>query len=734
MIDEGSDNFQVTGGDIVIRRGETEIARVKKAVSPPSAVASSPAFSPLPASNSPLQPGDALRVESLNDSVLKTSVIVMADSTIKLPLVGTVSVRGLTVDDLDSKLNRLYSEFLKDPFIEVFRDLSTQSFQASAPPSPSQMTDALSGGAPATTKKTEIVFQGRTLNEWLETLALEKSDAGLTQAFEAVGTLVKPETAEYVSNFLLELLPKLDGKRGLQGDGQRSRTMDSYAFAILRKANGDDKYFRLLRDQLETSDSDAWQRRILDYDAIRIPIELGNFRELHQWIVANVLGVEEPTTLLIPTAELYAKLINYSSTDEGTKEWLLGALDESDHLTHDFWLGNQKVTAILKPVWMQQLAQRAIAAIADRQATSKHCAQAAVILRELDLMQPSSSVEFDRELGTYRGFGAKSNMPRSSSIEIDREALVDAIGRRLAALSSEPDRLFSLVAIDATPLGESARPGNLLACGGLEIGTRDTTSAESVGRLMAAGQRRSGATNEALELIDLASRSNLVDELLPQLIELARVTQDMEVTLAKSIGASVDPFDFDPTHVQSSDTIYLLWPSLTVPSNRAAEFTADISPEQWIAHILLSAAIQALPDNSARDIREQIRKQYQLEWAREKIAEVTQGEKETLTYDEFDALMLPVDFQAKAADSNHDLQVSVQELVDMRLGLRFDMLASMIAWAERMFQKYDVNRDEKLSESEVKAMIIKPIGADTNQDGFISVEEYAKFRMSKKNE
>ncbi len=49
------------------------------------------------------------------------------------------------------------------------------------------------------------------------------------------------------------------------------------------------------------------------------------------------------------------------------------------------------------------------------------------------------------------------------------------------------------------------------------------------------------------------------------------------------------------------------------------------------------------------------------------------------------------------------------------------------AWAERMFLKYDKNKDSKLTVDEWGNMIKKPKeGTDANGDGFITVEELAK--------
>ena len=53
---------------------------------------------------------------------------------------------------------------------------------------------------------------------------------------------------------------------------------------------------------------------------------------------------------------------------------------------------------------------------------------------------------------------------------------------------------------------------------------------------------------------------------------------------------------------------------------------------------------------------------------------------------------------------------------------------------ERLFQKYDVDGDGRLSRTEWKKMLIQPTGADLNEDGFLTVEEYLKFRSDSNSE
>jgi Ca2+-binding EF-hand superfamily protein len=52
-------------------------------------------------------------------------------------------------------------------------------------------------------------------------------------------------------------------------------------------------------------------------------------------------------------------------------------------------------------------------------------------------------------------------------------------------------------------------------------------------------------------------------------------------------------------------------------------------------------------------------------------------------------------------------------------------------WAKRQIDKYDKNKDGRLTVDEWSSMITKPDGADLNGDGAITAEEYAEFRTKK---
>lgn len=128
VLGAGSDSVQLVDDSVNILRGETQIARIEL---------KKPTTGPAPPGVAvPLRPGEVLRINSRKWADLSNlKATVMADATMKLPLVGTISVEGRNVEQLEAVLNERYAKYLKDPAVEVFRDDLPNV--ASVQPSPS---------------------------------------------------------------------------------------------------------------------------------------------------------------------------------------------------------------------------------------------------------------------------------------------------------------------------------------------------------------------------------------------------------------------------------------------------------------------------------------------------------------------------------------------------------------------------------------------------------------------
>lgn len=97
---------------------------------------------------------------------------------------------------------------------------------------------------------------------------------------------------------------------------------------------------------------------------------------------------------------------------------------------------------------------------------------------------------------------------------------------------------------------------------------------------------------------------------------------------------------------------------------------------------------------------------------------------------------LTIDFNL--ADLNDDNWLSVDELFEHLEFIRSQQLLfppaggkTELEWAKRQIAKYDLNGDGQLTSNEWEKMIIHPVGADIDNDGVITAEEYAFFRSKK---
>ena len=55
----------------------------------------------------------------------------------------------------------------------------------------------------------------------------------------------------------------------------------------------------------------------------------------------------------------------------------------------------------------------------------------------------------------------------------------------------------------------------------------------------------------------------------------------------------------------------------------------------------------------------------------------------------------------------------------------------MVSYAKRIVDRYDKNKDGKLTASEWKTMLMSPAAADADRDGTITINEYALWMQSR---
>ncbi|QEG00876.1 Serine/threonine-protein kinase PrkC [Stieleria maiorica] len=286
VLGAGSDQVTIDKGTIVIRRGETAIARIRpmNESEPGGTVAQQPRPGdfiaalndrpPVPASDKPLVPGQRLKLTSSTADELEMELTVMADVTIKPRLLGVISVRGQTLQQVESQLNQLYKQWFAEPGVELFLHFDTPrtGSPVALPGPPHLPLGSRAGASVKRVAEKPPVYEGQTLGQWLQVIRTEREASRLKAAMQAVLALATLGDSSAVVDVLIEnheRIPEVDVARAL-------------GIVI-----AEDDLATFLIDQLE-SDDRQWAAKMID--ASRIATENTETHEaICRWILGNVL-------------------------------------------------------------------------------------------------------------------------------------------------------------------------------------------------------------------------------------------------------------------------------------------------------------------------------------------------------------------------------------------------------------------------------------------------------------
>ncbi len=153
---------------------------------------------------------------------------------------------------------------------------------------------------------------------------------------------------------------------------------------------------------------------------------------------------------------------------------------------------------------------------------------------------------------------------------------------------------------------------------------------------------------------------------------------------------------------------------------------------EWIAHFVLAAAYELLPQADQQEIQREMLLDLKRRWVPQQLSNADSNSDGQLSYDEFQSLAGDA-YEVRMVDSDADNFISMDELLEyfdepQKFQKPQEFPTVTREWAERQIAKYDRNRDGELDETEWEVMLIKPLGADENGDGKITVEEFARFR------
>lgn len=707
VIAQGSDAFELDQGALVIKRGESRIARVlhKSPTSPEIQTRDNQDVSAttLPSSNTALQPGDELHVVSRTDASVDTRAIVMADGVIKLPFVGLVETKGKDPQQLEQELNGRYAAIMKDPAIEVYRDFSPPPATPSSKRSAGQ---ALTVESPAFDSGSELLYDGKSLAVWLDLFSRERSPEAIDQALSAMSNLVTEDSRQVITQAILKTLPNLPN--GALRIGPDKTPVDRFAFSVLKSCSGDaSSYSDLLLDQLESGDRN-WTQRILSNVEFCFSDADPGLDPLIVWLEREVFTEgSRYQEFAVLVAERFETYIQRNPLSDVLKQQLVDILVHAKPLGNAYWLSRSPnrrsfATGVTfdSPRLVFAIKSKALEVLEGLTNEPQEIAQAAIMV----------------------SFFIESNGERNRNEGIDRGTLSAALSRRLSELSSDLEHITSLERVAPLDLGRSP--------------TRPWVGDPPPGMIAFSyrSTNHSNRANVALELMRLVKELGLQYEAESAVMAVAEATvQSAYQFTAKAKATDVDQISY--TLPSMSISVSRLRGRTMAQTFEAFEPTQEESMATIVfyhAHSLLTQEQQASLEERFGPERDQ------LIWET-RIRALDSDGNEKLSFDEAHYLLAPSfsrPIQYSHFDSDQDNLLSKAELekvVDWVKEAKATEAAMRVSnaqleWSKRQIAKYDTDGDGKLSQEEGRKMLVNPTGADADQDGFITVEEYAKFR------
>ena len=202
---------------------------------------------------------------------------------------------------------------------------------------------------PATSlSQAELLYEGKTLSEWLEMLGRERSATGLKSAFAACLALTSPETSDRITQTLLSVLPGLDGALILTPptDQNSSTTLDDAAYGVLKKANPGPAFSALWVSQFETADEN-WRNRLWQYSHFGDRDNVEAIEPFLAWCERRLsqapTGTKAVDADTVKAADYLRSISRDLSGNPATIDRICTALKTSPHLGTAWWLSQPLV-------------------------------------------------------------------------------------------------------------------------------------------------------------------------------------------------------------------------------------------------------------------------------------------------------------------------------------------------------------------------------------------------------
>lgn len=735
VLEEGSDGVQLDQQQLLVTKGSVTIAKVYKEGKstesfnlPPNESELSQKFSSSsrtaipPASTAVLIPGDALTISSRSDNELKHKFVIQADSTAKLPMIGTVNVTGLTVDALEKELNKRYSEWLSVPAVEVFRDpsQSTVATTDSRPVSIDAVSSSNTSSLENVSAPAEPIYKGRPLSEWLKMIALEKSMGGITEALQALAASISDETRSRIVAQLKQDLPKLrwhDVYSTLSLDYKSQVLSNPYpfAFSVLRNADAA-YYFEYVRSELQSTKDDQWRMVVLR-NAIPEGVTGQELEPVKTWLSAQLsLGSASP--YFEDSVKCLLFQIESSISRDEDRNVCISMLEESPHLQDRFWM-----TLPFASSWKGKGVSPSYSVVLAKYNESRADPMRSVLWRPV--ISRAISVLDNEQIAKLAKDESSNPDARMEAVYAIVSATAILVRRPVELRADQVQKLEEISKAWFERITKSSSFRNVsvqvsASFAGTFMPIPGTGSCRlPIAIALVTGLAKNGEPSEPLlkALLPGAARAIYAKKKL----DPWRYSQASLVTALRSDYGAVQLVDTAANSVSSSQL------------KRDGEMTDSYD-------LCLLSVLNLHKEQLADKLLEHLKPIYAAEVLelldKDEDGKVTTEESynslpQLLAYANSSSLTLEEDKRvSEQVDTNQDKIISIDEYIAHR-NERGNSTEADIAWSKKTIEKYDRDNDGKLSQEEQSKMLSPPKGADANGDGFVDALEYATFRSRK---
>ncbi len=278
--------------------------------------------------------------------------------------------------------------------------------------------DSPSANVTATPKPVQPIYEGKTVTQWLDVIATERSPAKFMEAVKACDTLKDEVSRQKISEGLIQVLPKIDGFARVEVSG-RTTLVDDKAFELLSRALAQDQWIPCLASEFQSA-SPQYRRRLIKQIWRQEFASISDYSPLTQWALDSFSLPADKTSpeLATDAAEVLLVLIKKFPEERAFHESSVTALRDCSAMDLTWWLAkplpplNDRYKSERVEYWPPALAEvvtmNAIKVLVDQASSSSHVAQAAMILSDAPTLTEEQKTEITNAVNHRLAAAAES--------------------------------------------------------------------------------------------------------------------------------------------------------------------------------------------------------------------------------------------------------------------------------------------------------------------------------------